>query len=125
MTGGSSNEADEVAAQLFDMVRAGQADSLLSHVEAGVPVNLTDATGNSLLTLAAYHGHADIVQRLVDAGADVNRLNDRGQSPLAGAIFKGEELVVSVLIGAGADPDLGEPSARAIAAMFGRESLLT
>ncbi|KAA1424519.1 ankyrin repeat domain-containing protein [Mumia zhuanghuii] len=122
---GPSDEADEVTAQLFDMARSGDADSLLAYVQGGVPVNLTDATGNTLLTLAAYHGHADIVQRLIDAGADVNRLNDRGQSPLAGAIFKAEELVVSVLIGAGADPDLGEPSARALAAMFGRESLLT
>ncbi|MGH1563967.1 ankyrin repeat domain-containing protein [Mumia sp. DW29H23] len=111
--------------RLFDMARDGDADTLMAQVEAGVPVDLTDDAGNTLLLLAAYHGHADIVQRLVDAGADPNRLNDRGQGALAGAIFKAEELVVSVLLGAGADPDIGTPSARATAAMFGRESLLT
>ncbi|MFD1824765.1 MULTISPECIES: ankyrin repeat domain-containing protein [Mumia] len=115
----------ELAHRMFDLARDGDADTLLAYVDAGVPVELTDSSGNTLLMLAAYHGHADIVQRLLDAGADVNRLNDRGQSPLAGAIFKGEDLVVSVLIGAGADPDLGTPSARATAAMFGRDSLLT
>lgn len=123
--GTPDHEVVELAHQLFDMAREGDADRLLAYVDAGVPVNLTDSTGNTLVMLAAYHGHADIVQRLVDAGADVNRLNDRGQCPLAGAIFKGEELVVSVLIGAGADPDLGTPSARATATMFGRDSLLT
>lgn len=114
-----------LAHRMFDLARDGEGDTLLAYVEAGVPVDLTDPDGNTLLMLASYHGHADVVQRLLDTGADVNRLNDRGQSPLAGAIFKGEDLVVSLLLGAGADPDVGTPSARATAAMFGRDSLLT
>lgn len=114
-----------LAHRMFDLARDGERDTLLAYVEAGVPVDLTDPDGNTLLMLAAYHGHADVVQRLLDTGADVNRLNDRGQSPLAGAIFKGEDLVVSLLLGAGADPDVGTPSARATATMFGRDSLLT
>ncbi|KHL18786.1 hypothetical protein CLV56_2224 [Mumia flava] len=118
-------EVVELAHQMFDLAREGETDRLLAYVEAGVPVGLTDPSGNTLLMLAAYHGHADLVQRLADAGADVNQLNDQGQSPLAGAIFKGEDLVVSILVGAGADPDVGTPSARVAAAMFGRESLLS
>ncbi|TNC47083.1 MULTISPECIES: ankyrin repeat domain-containing protein [Mumia] len=118
-------EVVELAHRMFDLARDGDADSLLAYVDAGVPLEMTDPDGNTLLMLAAYHGHADVVQRLLDAGADVDRLNDRGQSPLAGAVFKGEDLVVSLLIGAGADPDLGTPSARATAAMFGRDNLLT
>ena len=31
-----------------------------------MPVELTDAAGNTLLMLAAYHGHADAVRVLVD-----------------------------------------------------------
>ena len=87
-------------------------------------MNLTDATGNSLLMLAAYQGRAETVSALVALGADPDRTNDRGQSPLAGAIFKGEEDVVRVLLAAGADPDLGTPSARATAEMFDRADLL-
>ena len=78
-----------------------------------VPVDVEDGDGNTLLMLAAYHGHAATVRLLVDRGADVDRLNHRGQAPLAGALFKGEDEVVRVLLDAGADLDAGTPSPRA------------
>jgi uncharacterized protein len=113
----------EVAHQMFDLARAGEREQLSAYVEAGVPVDLTDASGNTLLMLAAYHGHPETVQMLAEAGGDVNRANDRGQTPLAGAVFKGESDVVRVLLAAGADPDAGTPSARATAGMFGKPDL--
>jgi ankyrin repeat protein len=113
-----------LAHQVLDLAREGHAERLAAYVDAGVPVDLTDASGNTLLMLAAYHGHAGAVAALVARGADVDRLNDRGQSPVAGAVFKGEDDVVRVLLAAGADLDAGQPSARATAAMFGREDLL-
>ena len=113
----------ELAHQMFDLARAGEADQLAAYVEAGVPVDLTDASGNTLLMLAAYNGNAETVQVLAEHDADVNRTNDRGQTPLAGAVFKGEPEVVRVLLGAGANPDLGTPSARATAEMFGQSGL--
>lgn len=113
-----------LAHRLLDAARDGDADRLASYVDRGVPVDLSDADGNSLLMLAAYHGHAGVVRVLVDRGADVDRLNDRGQSPVAGAIFKGEDEVVGVLVAAGADLDAGQPTARATAEMFGRTDLL-
>ncbi|MFY0409008.1 ankyrin repeat domain-containing protein [Solicola sp. PLA-1-18] len=122
---GPSPELLDLAHQMFDLAREGDATRLGAYVEAGVPVDLTDASGNTLLMLAAYHGHVGTVQTLVGAGADVNRLNDRGQSPLAGAVFKGEDYVVSVLLGSGADPDAGSPTARATARMFGKEGLFS
>lgn len=120
---GPNDEAVEFAHQMFDLARDGHAEQFAEYVEAGVPAELTDSDGNTLLMLAAYHGNAGTVQELVRLGSDVNRLNDRGQSPLAGAVFKGEDLVVSVLLGAGADPDAGQPSARATARMFGKPGL--
>ena len=113
-----------IAHACFDFARAGDTARLRAYVEQGVPVNLTDATGNTLLMLAAYHGHAEAVSALVSLGADPDRTNDRGQSPLAGAIFKGEGDVVRVLLAAGADPDSGTPSARATAQMFERDDIL-
>jgi ankyrin repeat protein len=89
-----------------------------------MPVELTDASGNTALMLAAYHGHADTVAALVQRGAIVDALNDRGQSPLAGAVFKGEDEVVRTLLEAGADPDAGHPTARQTAEMFGRTDLV-
>lgn len=113
----------ELAHQMFDLARAGETERLGAYVEAGVPVDLRDASGNTLLMLAAYHGHAATVAMLARKGADVNRVNDRGQSPLAGAVFKGEHEVVSALLSTGADPDAGTPTARETALMFGQPDL--
>lgn len=113
-----------IAHACFDLARAGDTERLQAYVEHGVPANLTDATGNTLLMLAAQHGHADTVAALVALGADPDRTNDRGQSPLAGAIFTKDDAVVAALLRAEADPDVGTPSGRAIAEMLDRAELL-
>jgi ankyrin repeat protein len=113
----------ELAHEMFDLARAGEGERLAAYVDAGVPADLTDASGNTLLMLAAYHGHPGTVALLVERGADANRANDRGQSPLAGAVFKDEREVITALLAAGADPDSGSPTARETAAMFGRADL--
>jgi ankyrin repeat protein len=114
----------ELAHWLLDRARGGQTARLAAYADHGMPVNLTDATGNSLLMLAAYHGHPDTVRVLAERGADVDAQNDRGQTPLAGAVFKGYRPVVEVLLEFGADPDQGSPSARATAAFFERQELV-
>jgi len=115
----------EFAGRIFDLARHGRTAELCLYVDEGLPVNLTNDKGDSLLMLAAYHGHAELVTALLERDADPNQINDRGQTPLAGAVFKGEDEVVRVLRAAGADPDAGTPSARDAARMFGREDLLT
>ncbi len=114
-------ELVDLAHQMFDLARQGEAARLAAYVEAGVPADLTDAAGNTLLMLGAYHGQVEVVRGLIGLGADTDRLNDRGQSPLAGALFKGEDEVVAVLRAAGADLDAGSPSARETAAFFERD----
>ncbi|GAB2652526.1 ankyrin repeat domain-containing protein [Prescottella soli] len=118
------SDVQELAGRLFDMARAGDAATLAQYVDAGVPVNLTNAAGDTLVMLAAYHGHPDAVRALIERGADVNRANDRGQTPLAGAVFKGEDAVVAALVAAGADAQAGQPSALEAARMFGRDDYL-
>ncbi|MBY6368751.1 ankyrin repeat domain-containing protein [Rhodococcoides corynebacterioides] len=114
----------DLATRVFDMARAGEATTLAAYVDAGVPVDLTNDSGDTLLMLAAYHGHSETVTALIHRGADVGRANDRGQTPLAGAVFKGEDDVVRALVDAGADPDAGRPSAVDAARMFGRDDYL-
>jgi ankyrin repeat protein len=114
----------EIAHACFDFARGGDTERLRAYVEQGVPANLTDAVGNTLLMLAAYHGHAETVGALLALGADPDRTNDRGQSPLGGAIFNGADDVVRALLAAGADLDVGTPSARATAQVFDRADLL-
>ncbi|MFJ9639440.1 ankyrin repeat domain-containing protein [Streptomyces sp. NPDC101178] len=117
-------EVVELATKVFDLARTGETEALAAYVDAGVPANLTNDRGDSLLMLAAYHGHAEAVTALVARGADPDRANDRGQTPLAGAVFKGEDAVIDALLGAGADPAAGTPSARDTAQMFGKADLL-
>ncbi|KAF2854076.1 ankyrin [Plenodomus tracheiphilus IPT5] len=114
----------DLAAKLFDLARAGTTPDLQQYVTAGIPPNLTNSTGDTLLMLASYHGHAETAQMLIDAGADVNVLNARGQSPIAGAVFKGWDEVVRVLYRAGANVEGGMPTAVDCARMFKRGSVL-
>jgi ankyrin repeat protein len=117
-------ELEEFATRLFDLARTGETDQLRAYVEAGVPANLSNDKGDTLLMLAAYHGHAETVRMLAELGADACRANDRGQTPLSGAVFKKEPEVIRALLEAGADPDEGTPSATDTARMFGHEEFL-
>ncbi|MCW2817535.1 MAG: ankyrin repeat family protein [Marmoricola sp.] len=104
--------------------REGMTEDLAGFLDHGLPADVVDADGNSLLMLAAYHGHDETLAMLVAHGADVDLRNARDQSPVAGALFKGEDAVVRLLVEAGADLDAGTPSGRATAAMFERGDLL-
>ncbi|GAB3347068.1 ankyrin repeat domain-containing protein [Modestobacter lapidis] len=111
-------EVIELAGRVFDLARAGATEELSAYLDAGVPANLTNDKGDTLLILAAYRGHPDTVAVLLEHGADHGRINDRGQTPLAAAVFKQSAETVRHLLAAGADPDAGQPSARATAAFF-------
>ncbi|MCZ7417452.1 MULTISPECIES: ankyrin repeat domain-containing protein [unclassified Streptomyces] len=117
-------EVLQLAAKVFDLARRGETDTLAAYVDAGVPPNLTNDKGDSLVMLAAYHGHVAAVRALLERGGDGDKPNDRGQTPLAGAVFKGEDDVVRALLDGGADPAAGTPSAIDTARMFGKEDLL-
>ena len=108
----------ELAGRVFDLARSGHTDELVAYVDAGVPVNLTNDKGDTLLILAAYHGHPETVAALLERRADHSRANDRGQTALAAAVFRQSAETVRHLLDAGADPDAGGPSARATAAFF-------
>ncbi len=111
-------EVIELAGRVFDLARGGHTEELTAYLDAGVPANLTNDKGDTLLILAAYHGHPDTVAMLLEHSADHSRVNDRGQTPLAAAVFKQSAETVRHLLAAGADPDAGQPSARATAAFF-------
>ncbi|MEV0322269.1 ankyrin repeat domain-containing protein [Streptomyces sp. NPDC050658] len=117
-------EVVELATKIFDLARQGDTAALAAYVDAGVPANLTNDSGDSLVMLAAYHGHAEAVRALLERGADADRANDRGQTPLAGAVFKGEDAVIRALLDHGADPAAGTPSALDTARMFAKTELL-
>ena len=115
---------------MFDLARRGD-PTLIDYLASGLPPNLTNNRGDTLLMLASYHGHSDLVRRMLlqetPSGSrgwrgkpDPNQLNGRGQSIVAGAVFKGYDEVVKVLIEHGADPLAGQPNAEECARMFNK-----
>ena len=118
---------DEVlafAARMFDLARSGDTAVLEAYVDAGLPVDLTNAKGDSLLMLAAYYDHPETVQALLERGADTERVNDRGQTALSAAVFRRSADGVELLLKAGADPALGSPSAIETARFFEYSDIL-
>ncbi|THU96800.1 ankyrin [Dendrothele bispora CBS 962.96] len=101
----------DFAGRMFDAARQGNSELLLAAVDAGLPINLTNHQGNTLLMLSTYAGHLDLSRGLLTRGADPERLNDAGQSIVAGAVFKGHHALVRLLIEHGANPRHGKPNA--------------
>src|SRR6201987_5189088 len=118
-------EVLQLAAKVFNLARQSGTDTLAAYAEAGGPANLSNDKGDTLVMLAAYHGHPQTVAALLERGADPDRPNDRGQTPLAGAVFKGEQGAIEALLDGGADPTAGIPAGLATARMFGLNDLVT
>ena len=117
-------EALDLASQLFDLALEGKTPELDQYITAGIPTNLTNSKGDTLLMLASYHGHLETVNMLLEKGSDANALNDRGQSIIAGAVFKWYDELVKALFEKGADVRLGQPNAVDSARMFKKEEYL-
>ena len=116
-------ELMDLASRLFDAARKGDAAMLAAYVDAGVPVDLTNTNGDTMVMLAAYYGNDSAVAALIARGADVDRHNSRGQTPLAGAVFKNDSRVIELLLSVDADPLAGSPSALETAKYFERDEL--
>lgn len=119
---GMTDELDpqivDFAHRMFELAREGGTDELAHNLELGLPPNLTNGKGDTLLMLAAYHDHPETVRVLLAAGAETDRTNDRGQTALGAGVFRQNEQTVRALLEAGANPDAGGPSAREMAAFF-------
>jgi len=104
---------------VFELARDGRTGPLGEMLDAGVPLNLVNGRGDSLLIVAAYGQHRETVQELLRRGADTAVVNGMGQTALACAVFRGNEPILLDLLAAGADPDLGSHSGIQIADQFG------
>ena len=120
MAGGLTDDELAFLQGVLDLARAG----LAAVIDRGVPVDLTNAAGDTLLILAAYHDHPATVRMLLEHDADPNRVNDRGQTALGAAVFRRSVESATLLLGHGADPDAGERSAAEIARFFGLDDMV-
>jgi len=111
----------------FERARRGETDALAGMLRQGLPVNLCDRRGNSLLLLSSYHGHLETTRMLLKAGADVDRRNAKSQTPLGGVAFKGHLKLAELLLWHGADihaDNGGGLTPIMFASMFGRTTMV-
>ncbi|WP_251982402.1 ankyrin repeat domain-containing protein, partial [Methylobacterium sp. B1] len=114
-------------AAVFQYARLGHSEDLADLFGQGLPANLRNDKGDSLLMLAAYNGQADATRVILEAGGDPELANDRGQTPLAGAAFKNDLAIAQLLLQHGARVDGtgdGTRTALMTAAMFDRTEMV-
>jgi ankyrin repeat protein len=102
----------------------GSTATLAACVEAGVQVNLAHQKGDTLLMLAAYHGHAETVSMLLDKGADLTGRMTMRKRPLPEQPSRRSLAWSGVLLDAGANPGAGNPSAVDTALRFSSQQFL-
>jgi len=122
MTGRTEDQATgpstAVVEGVFALARDGRTGPLGEMIDAGVPIDVVNGRGDSLLIVAAYGQHREAVQELLRRGADTGIVNGMGQTALACAVFRGNEAILLDLLEAGADPELGSHTGIQIADQF-------
>lgn len=123
----NDEEAAQFAEQVFDVARSGDATMLARLLEKGLPPNLRNHNGDTLLMLATYHGHLEAAKVLLEHKADPLIANDKNQLPMAGAAFKGNLPMVQLLVEQGTPVDGASADGRTalmMAAMFNRTAMV-
>jgi ankyrin repeat protein len=104
----SASELDDdtlaFARKVFHYARTGEAGELATLLGQGLPPNLRNERGDSLLMLACYHGHADAARVLLDHGAAVDHAGPNGKTALMVAAMFNRGDIVRLLLARGADP---------------------
>lgn len=115
---GDSPVSLEVIEGTFDLARQGRTGPLGEMIDAGVPIDVRNPRGDTVLIVATYAEQEHTVADLVRRGADLNALNAAGQTAISCAVFRKNETLLRMLLDAGADPDAGPLSAVAITEQF-------
>ncbi len=124
---GLDDETLAFAARVFQLARDGDTETMRGLLDQGLPPNLRNDKGDSLLMLAAYSENEPVARLLLERGADPDLANDKGQTPLAGVIFKGNLAIMTMLVEHGAaleGPSDGARSPLTVAAMFDRIDMM-
>lgn len=116
---GDSAISLEVIEGTFDLARQGLTGPLGEMIDAGVPIDIQNPRGDSLLIVATYAEKSEVVDELLRRGAALDTVNANGQTAIACAVFRRNEPLLRMLLDAGADQSAGPHTAAAIADQFG------
>ena len=116
--------SEEVIEGTFELARTGRSGPLGEMIDAGVPVDVRNGRGDTMLIVAAYAEQPECVAALIERGASLDEENRSGQTAISCAVFRGNAQILTQLLDAGANPDAGFRTGVQIAQQFGREDLI-
>jgi len=96
-------DTDELTAQCISWARHRRTAEIDYALSRGADVNVRDASGATMLMVAAQAGHAATLRLLIDRKADLNLQNNKGFTALHLLFAHGFEALADVLVEAGAD----------------------
>ena len=112
----------------FQAARDGDVKTLSAYFEAGLPAEIVNDRGDTLLILAAYHTHPEAVKVLLDQEkTPIEAKNKMGFTALTGAAYRGNLPIVKQLAAKGAKLDSANARGQTplmYAAMFGRAEVV-
>ncbi len=77
-TGIDEEDIDDI----FRFARHGRVEEIEKLLEKGVPIDVRDVYGNTLLTIACQNGNKRVAKAVLRRGADINARNFKGNTPL-------------------------------------------
>ncbi|XP_041984018.1 ankyrin-2-like isoform X4 [Aricia agestis] len=99
------NQAD-ASSTFLRAARAGQIEKIISLLEQGVDINVSNANGLNAIHLASKDGHVEVVRELLQRGAAIDAATKKGNTALHIASLAGQEAVVKLLVQNGAQVNI-------------------
>lgn len=119
---------EAITRDLLVAAGAGDSESLIHFMDAGLDIDSTDAKGNTALINAASAGQLETVEKILGMGADPRHVNLNGRDALLTSSAKGYEDVSRMLLSRGADASVKDKegwSALSISAYNGHSELVS
>ena len=74
--------SDQDVDDIFSYARHGRVDEIERLLDKGIPVDVRDAYGNTLLTIACQNGNKRVAKCVLRRAANINSRNNKGNTPL-------------------------------------------
>ena len=74
--------SDQDVDDIFSFARHGRVDEIDRLLDKGIPVDVRDAHGNTLLTTACQNGNKRVAKCVLRRAANINSRNNKGNTPL-------------------------------------------
>lgn len=111
MAGVSEKDVEDI----FSYARHGRVEAIEKLLDRGIPINVRDMYGNTLLVIACQNGNKRIAKSVLRRGADINARNHKGNTPLHYCYTYGYgDTLGQYLIKKGADPSLRNNAGRPV-----------